>query len=92
MPSAIAWSGSGRGTDGDRGGSGARGRGLELLTVLFDAHGSLEVGALARALGTTRSATHRQLRELEDLAFVARDADGRWCLPPGTGMVQTSCG
>jgi DNA-binding IclR family transcriptional regulator len=80
MPSAIAWTGSGEVRD--RGGSSARGRGLEILTVLFDAHGPLEVGAVARALRTTRAAAHRQLRELERLAFVERDRDGRWCLPP----------
>jgi len=84
MPSAISTIGSGRGWDWEA--SSARGRGLELLTVLFDAHGPLDVGTLARALRTTRGAVHRQLCELERLAFVARDGGGRWCLPPGGAM------
>jgi DNA-binding IclR family transcriptional regulator len=54
--------------------------------VLFDAHRPLEVGEVARALRTTRGAAHRRLRELERLSFVARDGDGRWCLPPGGAM------
>jgi DNA-binding IclR family transcriptional regulator len=83
MPSATAWTGSG--DDRDEGGR-ARGRGLELLTVLFDAHRPLDVGAVARALRTTRAAAHRQLRELERLSFVERDGDRRWCLPPGGVM------
>lgn len=84
MPSATAWTGSGE--SGDQGGSSARGRGLELLTVLFDAHGPLEVAEVARAMHTTRGAAYRHLRELQRLAFVARDDDGRWCLPPGGAM------
>jgi hypothetical protein len=72
--------------DLDRGAASARGRGLELLTALFDAHRPLEVGEVARALRTTRGAAHRRLRELERLSFVARDGDGRWCLPPGGAM------
>jgi IclR family transcriptional regulator, acetate operon repressor len=83
MPSAIAWTGSG--DDREPGGH-ARGRGLELLTVLFDAHGPLEVGAVARALRTTRAAAYRQLRELQRLSFVEQDDDGRWRLPPGGVM------
>lgn len=54
--------------------------------MLFDAHGPLEVSTLARSLRTTRVAAHRQLCELEHLAFVARDGAGRWCLPPGGAM------
>lgn len=84
MPSPIARNGSGEA--GSPGGSSARGRGLELLTVLFDARRPLDVGAVARALRTSRGAAHRQLRELEGHAFVARDGDGRWCLPPGGAM------
>jgi len=83
MPSATVWTGSG--DDRDQGGR-VRGRGLELLTVLFDAHRPLDVGTIARALRTTRAAAHRQLRELECLSFVERDGDGRWCLPPGGVM------
>jgi DNA-binding IclR family transcriptional regulator len=64
----------------------AGGRGLELLTVLFDARRPLEVGAIARAMGTTRGAAYRLLRALEAPAFVVRDGDGRWCLPAGGVM------
>jgi DNA-binding IclR family transcriptional regulator len=79
-----------RAWEGDsRGGSGAGGRGLELLTILFDARRPLDVGTIALAMGTTRGAAHLQLRELEDLAFVTRDGDRRWCLPPG-GVVTLS--
>jgi DNA-binding IclR family transcriptional regulator len=87
MPSAIAWTGSG--DDRDREGR-ARGRGLELLTVLFDAHRPLEVGAIARVLRTTRADAYRRLRELERLSFVERDGDGRWRLPPGGVMTLSS--
>jgi IclR family transcriptional regulator, acetate operon repressor len=76
---------NGSGEEVDEGGS-ARGRGLELLTVLFDAHAPLDVDAVARALGTSRGAAHRGLRDLECHSFVARDGDGRWCLPPGGAM------
>jgi DNA-binding IclR family transcriptional regulator len=73
-----------RAIDWERGGA-ARGRGLELLTVLFDARCSLEVGAVARAMGTTRGAAYRLLRQLETMAFVARDGGG-WRLPAGGAM------
>lgn len=61
------------------------GRGLELLAVLFDARRPLDVATIAHAVGGTRSGVHRLLRRLEALAFVTRDADGRWCLP-GSGV------
>jgi IclR family transcriptional regulator, acetate operon repressor len=54
--------------------------------VLFDARRPLDVGSVARAMGTSRGAAHRRLRELECYSFVARDGDGRWCLPPGGAM------
>jgi DNA-binding IclR family transcriptional regulator len=54
--------------------------------VLFDARGPLDVAAIARVMGCTRSAAHAQLRELERLGFVARDSAGRWCLPAGGAM------
>lgn len=87
MPSAIAWTGSG---EVWHLGDGPRGRGLELLTVLFDAHRPLEVGVVACALRTSRAAAHRQLRELQRLSFVERDGDGRWRLPPGGLMTLSS--
>ncbi len=90
MPSAIAAIACGSGVV-HREGSGARsGRGLELLTVLLDARRPLEVGALARTLKATRSAVYQQLRELERLLFVVRDADGRWGLHPGGAMTLSS--
>ena len=78
MPSPIAWNGSG--VDHDQAGS--RGRGLALLTVLFNAHGPLDVAAVARSMRITRAAAYRHLLELQRLSFVARDREGRWCLPP----------
>jgi len=66
------------------------GRGLELLTVLFDARCPLEVSAIAGAMGATRSATYRLLRQLELSAFVSRDCDGRWCLPAGGVMTLSA--
>src|SRR5205085_1683384 len=72
-----------------REGGGGTGRGLELLTVLFDARRPLDVTAIARAMRSTRGAAHRQLRELEALGFVDRDPEGLWCLPPG-GMMTAA--
>lgn len=68
---------------------GGAGRGLALLTVLFDARRPLDVTAVARAARTTRGTAHRQLRELQALGFVTRADDGCWCLPPG-GVVTLS--
>ncbi len=90
MPSAIEAIACGSGV-AHREGSGARsGRGLELLTVLLEARRPMDVGALARALKATRSAAYQQLRALERLSFVSRDANGHWALSPGGATTLSS--
>lgn len=90
MPSAIVGIACGAGVVHGEGSSARGGRGLELLTVLFDARRPLEISAVARALKTTRSAAYQQLRELERLSFVTQAADGRWALPAGGAMTLSS--
>lgn len=90
MVSATVRQSGGREGQGDQEARGdARGRGLELLRVLFDARHPLGVTAIAAAMGTTRGAAHSLLRDLERGAFVHHDPDGAWSLPAG-GVVSLS--